>query len=318
VVSESNVVYGTVGLVDRKRMTYNDVYVIIDRSMKLKSVFVLSLVVFCMLSWTFVDSDPITDPDKATLQVRLRNIGHQLLLSVGDSSSRVLPVQDLGNQHFKLRFESQFELEPDTLVMVMNKAMSDSDFHSSYLVNVLNCTTSEIVYGFEIHEDTKKDVVPCLGRPLPEACYEISIQFSQVSTPIRKYAPVMASFLGCLVLALLVLKKRTTAVNDSDAKSMFIQLGIFRFYQQQQLLKFGKEEIPLTSKENQVLEIFASNLNQVIERDQLQKEVWENEGVVVGRSLDVFISKLRKKLEADPALRIVNIHGRGYKLEFQL
>jgi DNA-binding response OmpR family regulator len=119
-------------------------------------------------------------------------------------------------------------------------------------------------------------------------------------------------------LALLVLKKRTTAVNDSDAKSMFIQLGIFRFYQQQQLLKFGKEEIPLTSKENQVLEIFASNLNQVIERDQLQKEVWENEGVVVGRSLDVFISKLRKKLEADPALRIVNIHGRGYKLEFQL
>jgi DNA-binding response OmpR family regulator len=45
--------------------------------------------------------------------------------------------------------------------------------------------------------------------------------------------------------------------------------------------------------------------------------VWENESVLVGRSLDVFISKLRKKLEADPTIRIVNIHGKGYKLEVE-
>jgi DNA-binding response OmpR family regulator len=46
----------------------------------------------------------------------------------------------------------------------------------------------------------------------------------------------------------------------------------------------------------------------------LQK-VWEDEGVIVGRSLDMFISKLRKKLEINPTVRMVNIHGRGYKLE---
>ena len=71
----------------------------------------------------------------------------------------------------------------------------------------------------------------------------------------------------------------------------------------------------MTSKENQVLHIFASNPNQIIDREQLQKQVWENEGVLVGRSLDVFISKLRKKLEIEPNVRIVNIHGKGYQLK---
>jgi DNA-binding response OmpR family regulator len=47
----------------------------------------------------------------------------------------------------------------------------------------------------------------------------------------------------------------------------------------------------------------------------LQKEIWEDEGIIVGRSLDVFISKLRKKLENDSAVKLVNIHGKGYKLE---
>jgi len=56
-------------------------------------------------------------------------------------------------------------------------------------------------------------------------------------------------------------------------------------------------------------------MNEISNRKQLQKEVWEDDGVLVGRSLDVFISKLRKKLEADPAVRIINIHGKGYKLE---
>ena len=50
----------------------------------------------------------------------------------------------------------------------------------------------------------------------------------------------------------------------------------------------------------------------------MQKEVWENEGVIVTRSLDMFISKLRKKLNKDPLVNIVNIHGIGYKLEINL
>jgi len=69
------------------------------------------------------------------------------------------------------------------------------------------------------------------------------------------------------------------------------------------------------TKENKILLILAQSPNTVIERARLQKEIWEDEGVIVGRSLDMFISKLRKKLEIDPSIQLVNIHGKGYRLE---
>jgi DNA-binding response OmpR family regulator len=57
------------------------------------------------------------------------------------------------------------------------------------------------------------------------------------------------------------------------------------------------------------------NFGELTSRDDLIQQVWINEGVITGRSLDMFVSKLRKKLSADPALRITNVHGKGYKLE---
>ena len=73
--------------------------------------------------------------------------------------------------------------------------------------------------------------------------------------------------------------------------------------------------IDLTGTESRVLRIFALSPNEVIERNRIQKEIWEDEGVIVGRSLDMFISKLRKKLELDERVKIVVIRGIGYRLE---
>lgn len=56
-------------------------------------------------------------------------------------------------------------------------------------------------------------------------------------------------------------------------------------------------------------------MNTVVKRDELVKRVWEDQGVFVGRSLDTYISKLRKKLQEDDSIKITNIHGIGYKLE---
>jgi DNA-binding response OmpR family regulator len=73
--------------------------------------------------------------------------------------------------------------------------------------------------------------------------------------------------------------------------------------------------ISLTDKECRILELLNKNFGQLITRETLMQEVWINEGVITGRSLDMFVSKLRKKLSSDPALRITNVHGKGYKLE---
>ncbi|MEO6521854.1 MAG: winged helix-turn-helix domain-containing protein [Mucilaginibacter sp.] len=67
--------------------------------------------------------------------------------------------------------------------------------------------------------------------------------------------------------------------------------------------------------ETRLLLIFATSPNETIARSRLQKEIWEDEGIIVGRSPDMFISKLRKKLELDPNINIPVIRGKRYELE---
>ena len=287
--------------------------------MKLRLLFILSLVVFSLLSWRFIENDTTRDDSETnSLQIRMRNIGHQLLLNAGDSSSRVLPIKKLSTNDYQIQFESQLAFEPDMLVDVVHASMSGFNISTGYTVNVWSCAISEIVYGFEIYGGKEKNVVPCLGRSLPMACYEIRVSFQQRTAGVGKYTYVLVSFLFSVFLAFMVLTKRHREAEQKNGTELkFIQIGKIQFFYEKQLLKLGKQDILLTSKENQVLKIFASNINETLSRDLLQKEVWENEGVLVGRSLDVFISKLRKKLEVDPTIRIVNIHGKGYKLEVE-
>ena len=92
-------------------------------------------------------------------------------------------------------------------------------------------------------------------------------------------------------------------------------LGKFLFDVKDQRLLLGSEVISLTDKEYRILELLNQNFGELIPRETLMQKVWINEGVITGRSLDMFVSKLRKKLSGDPELRITNVHGRGYKLE---
>ena len=92
-------------------------------------------------------------------------------------------------------------------------------------------------------------------------------------------------------------------------------LGKFLFNVKGQRLLLESEVINLTDKECKVLKLLHKNFGELIPRETLMQEVWINEGVITGRSLDMFVSKLRKKLSCDPDLRITNVHGKGYKLE---
>lgn len=92
-------------------------------------------------------------------------------------------------------------------------------------------------------------------------------------------------------------------------------LGKFQFDVKGQRLLFGSEVITLTEKECRILELLNSTFGELVTREILMQKIWINEGVITGRSLDMFVSKLRKKLSGDPDLRITNVHGKGYKLE---
>jgi DNA-binding response OmpR family regulator len=108
--------------------------------------------------------------------------------------------------------------------------------------------------------------------------------------------------------------KKTTTKNSAKHAGYLI-FGTYKFYENQNKIVRNNLEFKLTLKESQILKIFIQNQNVIIKREQLIKEVWEDNGVIVGRSLDAFISKIRKRFENDSSINIVNIHGVGYKLE---
>lgn len=87
------------------------------------------------------------------------------------------------------------------------------------------------------------------------------------------------------------------------------------FDTQKQLLIFGNQEpIKLTTKESELLSLLCSHANQVLERNHALRQIWVDDNYFNARSMDVYITKLRKLLKADPNIEIINIHGRGYKL----
>ncbi|MDR2824086.1 MAG: response regulator transcription factor [Prevotellaceae bacterium] len=92
------------------------------------------------------------------------------------------------------------------------------------------------------------------------------------------------------------------------------QLGEFFFDTQKQVLVRGKEVLKLTTKESELLSLLASNTNDILERNYALKTIWVDDNYFNARSMDVYITKLRKLLAADSNVAIINIHGKGYKL----
>ena len=92
------------------------------------------------------------------------------------------------------------------------------------------------------------------------------------------------------------------------------KIGRFDFDNGTRILKIGDTEIKLTTKESELLKILAVYVDRILERQVALTEVWGTDSYFAGRSMDVYIAKLRKYLRDDPNVEIMNIHGTGFKL----
>lgn len=92
------------------------------------------------------------------------------------------------------------------------------------------------------------------------------------------------------------------------------KIGRFSFDTQKQLLTLGDQQTKLTTKENELLSLLCSHSNEILQRDFALKTIWIDDNYFNARSMDVYITKLRKHLKDDPNIEIINIHGKGYKL----
>ena len=100
----------------------------------------------------------------------------------------------------------------------------------------------------------------------------------------------------------------------SSAKTEKLSIGTLAFDPHKSILYSSNGEKKLTTKENALLTLLARNVNEVLDRQATLRAVWGDDNYFNGRSMDVYIAKLRKLLSEDPAIEIMNIHGIGFKL----
>lgn len=116
-----------------------------------------------------------------------------------------------------------------------------------------------------------------------------------------------------LLLRIEAIIRRTSEIEETNSDAQ-LQVGKFTFEPASLTLFDGDEKSTLTKKEAALLNVLIQHKNSVVERSTLLKKVWGKDGYFVGRSMDVYMTKVRKYLKADPNLEIVNIHGVGFKL----
>ena len=288
--------------------------------------------VFFFIGTIFFAATSLAQLDKKEqhILVTMRLIGHKLLLNSEDSTSAILPIKKEGDR-YKIQFESEFKFEPQELVATIDSVMLVSRIASSYLVEVEQCNTKDVVYSYENVQFAYPDMIPCGERAQPKDCYEVFITIldtkslsevlplieakdSKILTNFKQKSFLIILVLIIVVLFFILLGRRLKTTKDPDV----FDIGKYKFDKRKMELSFEKRIIELTSKEAELLSLLQLSANSTLERELILQTVWGDEGDYIGRTLDVFISKLRKKLAADEDVKIVNVRGVGYKLVMEV
>ena len=107
--------------------------------------------------------------------------------------------------------------------------------------------------------------------------------------------------------------RRTSNISANKKEDSYI-IGGYTFDPRKQLLVYKDQSTKLTTKESELLELLCRHGNEILERNFALKSIWIDDNYFNARSMDVYITRLRKYLRKDPAVNILNVHGKGYKL----
>ena len=115
-----------------------------------------------------------------------------------------------------------------------------------------------------------------------------------------------------LIFRIEAILRRT--MGEADNTQVVFKLGRFTFDARKQTLSDANDSTKLTTKESELLRLLCVNANKVLERNYALKTIWVDDNYFNARSMDVYITKLRKPLKDEEGIEIINIHGKGYKL----
>ncbi len=116
-----------------------------------------------------------------------------------------------------------------------------------------------------------------------------------------------------LLMRIKAILRRTQAADKKNSSNIY-KFGKYTFDYNRQLLIINKEQHKLTSKEAELLRMLCENINDVLDRSVALNKIWFDDSYFNARSMDVYITKLRKYLKDDPKVELINVHGVGFKL----
>jgi DNA-binding response OmpR family regulator len=116
-----------------------------------------------------------------------------------------------------------------------------------------------------------------------------------------------------LLLRIQALLKRVSKDKDDETADKF-EIGNYFFDYTSQIITYKGQQQKLSTKEAELLRLLCLKKNDVLTREEALIKIWHDDNYFTGRSMDVFLSKLRKYLKEDSSVEIVNVHGKGYKL----
>jgi DNA-binding response OmpR family regulator len=111
-----------------------------------------------------------------------------------------------------------------------------------------------------------------------------------------------------------LLKRVGNTDRQEEEKQTIFKIGRYTFDYTQQIISIADTQQKLSTKEAQLLRLLCLRKNEVLTREEALLNIWHDDNYFNGRSMDVFLSKIRKYLKDDPEVEIINVHGRGYKL----
>jgi len=243
------------------------------------------------------------------IEVVMRRIGNDILLQSSDSISVVKPILFEGDK-YRIQFGSDFSFLPDNLVKTIDIILKKELPYEDYLVKIEACETKEVIYSYEINQFVKFDEVACRERSQPEDCYEVVIQFIQKKEQNLSVIILIVLLTISISMGSYYYYKKRNFIGNTNT----IKIGEYLYDAKKMILIRKEKTIELTSKESELLSLLYESANETVERDIILNKVWGDEGGYVGRTLDVYISKLRKKLDNDASVQLKNIRGIGYKL----
>ena len=186
--------------------------------------------------------------------------------------------------------------------------------------------------GIEMFNETSPDLV-LLDVMMPvmdgmQVCREIrktsSVPIIMLTAKVEDMDKIMGLTLGAddyitkpfsmeeLTFRIEAILRRVRGKKNKE--SSIYKIGKFTFDTQKQILSTPEKQTKLTTKESELLGLLCAHANEILQRDFALKTIWIDDNYFNARSMDVYITKLRKHLKEDESIEIINIHGKGYKL----